>query len=103
MQLGVEGMTNVNIGSGGDADIGIGTDSEPYGIENTWESPGIQDVYLVDAQTGEREMLMERVQGMGVSLSPESSNRIGCWRSVQDSLPWLPIWRCKKMAQENWS
>jgi dienelactone hydrolase len=63
-------MPGVSIGVGGDADIGIGTSSDRYGIENTWESPGLQDVYFVNLETGERELFMERVQGVNLSLSP---------------------------------
>lgn len=62
---------SVTVGSRGDADVGLCNDDRPYRIMDSWESPGFNDVYLVDVRTGERERILTRLRG-SASLSPGS-------------------------------
>lgn len=48
----------------------FGRDTRAHGIESSWESPNFADVYLVDLDSGERTLFLERTQGQP-SFSPE--------------------------------
>jgi dipeptidyl aminopeptidase/acylaminoacyl peptidase len=69
VQLADLSLTQVQVPDGGTAPLGLGRDTERYGIEGSWESPNFSDVYLVDLDTGERTLFLERSQGFP-SLSP---------------------------------
>lgn len=61
-------MPNVTISDRGDGDWGLASTSYAYRVQATW-SPGISDVYLVNAKTGESKKLLERFEG-NASMSP---------------------------------
>jgi len=69
VQLATEEVPTVNVGRHGDADLALGSSNMPYRIESSWESPGFNDIYLVDVNTGERTKTIEKLQG-SASLSP---------------------------------
>jgi hypothetical protein len=71
VQLATADMPSVSVGVHGNADLAVGTSDLPYRQLVSWDSPGYQDVYLVDVQTGERELVLEKTQAR-VSLSPEA-------------------------------
>ena len=71
VQLATANMPTVSVGIHGNADLAVGTSDLPYRQLVSWDSPGYQDVYLVDVQTGERELVLEKTQARA-SLSPEA-------------------------------
>jgi hypothetical protein len=83
VQLADPDMPTVNVGARGDADVAIGSASEPYAVEASWE-PGWSDQYLVDVRTGERTLFRERTQGF-VQLSPTA--RYAFWYDT-DTQSW---------------
>jgi hypothetical protein len=72
VQLADLDVTEVTVGMDGDADVAIASTNMPYRQEISWESPGFNDIYAIDVNTGEREMLLERLQGRGAELSPDA-------------------------------
>lgn len=69
VQLADEEMPEVSVGSEGNAGVALGISDVPYQIEDSWESPGFVDLYLVDLATGKREKIAERHRGFA-TLSP---------------------------------
>ncbi len=69
VQLATEEVPRVDVGQHGDADRALGSSNMPYRMEMSWESPGFNDIYLVDVNTGERTKAIEKLQG-SASLSP---------------------------------
>jgi dipeptidyl aminopeptidase/acylaminoacyl peptidase len=76
VQLADERVPAVTVGARGDADVALGTASEPYSIEASWDSPNWSDQYLIDVRTGERTRIRERAQG-SAELSP--GGRFAAW------------------------
>ena len=73
VQLADKEMPDIQLVADGDADLALGTSNVPYQQRISWDSPGYQDVYVVDVRTGDRQMVLEELQGYGVSLSPETN------------------------------
>ena len=69
IQLGAPDMPDVARTRDGESDFLLGTTDVPYRQELSWDGR-YRDAYAVDAGTGERRRLAERVRGGGVSLSP---------------------------------
>ena len=70
VQLGAPDMPDVARTRDGDSDFLLGSTDVPYRQELSWDGR-YRDAYAVDAGTGERRRLAERVRGgRGVSLSP---------------------------------
>ena len=70
VQLGVPDMPDVARTRDGGSDFLLGTTDVPYRQELSWDGR-YRDAYAVDAGTGERRKLAERVRGgRGVGLSP---------------------------------
>jgi dipeptidyl aminopeptidase/acylaminoacyl peptidase len=70
VQLATPDVPSVNLGASGDADLALSNTGVPYRMLISWESPGFNDVYLVDVNTGERSRVIEKLQG-NASLSPD--------------------------------
>lgn len=70
VQLEDESLLSVSVGDGGNSDVALGSDNQPYRQLRSWDSTH-RDIYLVDVTTGEREQIIERLRG-GASLSPEA-------------------------------
>ncbi len=62
VQLADESTPTVTVGTKGDADLGIAVTNMSYRQEISWDSPGYNDVYVVDVTTGERRLVAERIQ-----------------------------------------
>ena len=69
VQLADPSLPSVQVGADGDAQVAVGSDPTPYGVEASWESPNPRDLYLVEVETGERRLLVERARG-GAAVSP---------------------------------
>jgi len=69
VQLADEELPGVRIGAEGDAPLGLAQTSVPYENPFSWEYPSLSDVWLIDVETGERELVMEAVQ-VRAELSP---------------------------------
>jgi len=65
VQLADEAMPSVQIGSDGDADYAVANTDVPYAIEDSWDTPGYVDVYLIDVRTGYATKVLERHHGFG--------------------------------------
>lgn len=69
VQLADETVHQVRTSLKGDGQYAIGTDGYKYQKLDSWEAPYSQDVYVVDVNTGERELVLPKKQH-SVSLSP---------------------------------
>jgi dipeptidyl aminopeptidase/acylaminoacyl peptidase len=69
VQLADEGLPEVEVSQKGNGRLAFGMSDVPYRQEISWESPGYDDVYVVDVENGSRTMLLERLQGRA-ALSP---------------------------------
>jgi dipeptidyl aminopeptidase/acylaminoacyl peptidase len=72
VQLATQDVPGVTLGAEGDADVAVGNSNLPYRMLISWDWPSYWDVYFVDVRTGERELLLQKTQGM-VSLSPKGT------------------------------
>ncbi len=88
VQLGTEELENVGVGNNGDADVALANDDKPYEMVNSWESPGFNDVYLMDVATGEKELVVQRLQSRA-SLSPRAKY-ITWWDGAQQAMFSMP-------------
>ncbi len=70
VQLADLDVPEVAVGTDGDADVAVAATEMPYRKEISWDSPGYNDVYLIDVRTGERRLVLERLQSRGPELSP---------------------------------
>jgi dipeptidyl aminopeptidase/acylaminoacyl peptidase len=69
VQLATLEVPTVSVGQEGDADLALGTSNLRYRLLTSWDSPGYNDVYLVNVNSGERWQVIEALQG-NASLSP---------------------------------
>jgi len=76
VQLADEDLPTIEIGTEGDADIAVGATDLPYRRMIQWDIQVYNDVYLIDVETGERELVLEQERGGGFGqafqLSPDS-------------------------------
>jgi len=70
VQLATHEVPTVSVGQDGDADLALGSSDVPYQMLVSWDSPGYNDIYLVDVASGERSLVLEKLQG-GADLSPD--------------------------------
>ncbi len=70
VQLATADMPDINVRDG-EGDAFLGQSNLPYRQQISWESPRFGDYFIVDAETGERRMIMEGFQGGGVQMSPD--------------------------------
>ncbi|RMG63774.1 MAG: S9 family peptidase [Bacteroidetes bacterium] len=61
-QLGTETIHRVDLLDEGESDWALGTDSRRYDRFMSWEYPHYRDLYLIDLQSGEATLALERVQ-----------------------------------------
>ena len=69
VQLATVRMPTVTVADSGDGDVGLAVTNMPYRQEISWDSPGYNDVYVVDVNTGHARMLLEGLQG-SAQMSP---------------------------------
>lgn len=67
--LGDENIPRVVTDREGIANVFLGYGSTPYLLESTWAGFSLNDLYLIDAQTGSRRMIEQRAESQ-VQLSP---------------------------------
>jgi dipeptidyl aminopeptidase/acylaminoacyl peptidase len=72
VQLADLGVPEVTVGMDGDADVAIAATEMPYRKEVSWDSPGYNDVYLIDVNSGDRRMVLERLQSRDPQLSADA-------------------------------
>jgi dipeptidyl aminopeptidase/acylaminoacyl peptidase len=82
VQLASPELSSVNVSQQGEGRLAVGSDSRAYDLMGSWESPNFRDVYLVDVETGERELVNEASQA-NASLSPDE--RYLTWYEPADS------------------
>lgn len=87
VQLATKDMPSVTIGAKGNADIALGNSNMSYRLEISWESPRYYDAYIVDVKTGNRQMVLEKVQD-SPDLSP-GAKYITWWD--RDELAWFAM------------
>ena len=66
----------------GNGDVAIGTNRQPYMKRMSWEMPPYRDVYLVDVNTGERELFKKEIQS---HIDISSSGKYFFWYAYADS------------------
>lgn len=74
----------------GNADFALGSTNKPYEILSSWEGTSYRDIYLVDAKTGNKKLLLEK-QPATAELSPAGKyliyyeNGDSTWNTLQIS------------------
>lgn len=74
------------------------SDPTPYHKERSWESPWARDVYLLDINTGERELLFEKLMGRAL-FSP--MGKYVYWFNQEDGSWWLMDLKKRKRTHLN--
>ena len=69
VQLATQDIPEVSVGAEGEANIALGKSHLPYRMLESWDSPGYQDVYIVNVRSGKSERILQRLQG-NAQLSP---------------------------------
>lgn len=70
VQLGNKNIPEVHVGNKGEAPVAVGTSHLPYRQLISWEYPEYNDVYLIDMQSGDHELVLTKLQ-YTARLSPE--------------------------------
>ena len=80
VQLADEQMPNLTTVQRGKGELEIGTSVKPYRIQSSFEAGSYSDVYLVNVNTGERRLVLEKYRGSALrsvhgsdGLSPEGN------------------------------
>jgi dipeptidyl aminopeptidase/acylaminoacyl peptidase len=81
VQLASEQLENVMADPRSKSDVAIGLDRNKYEILASWDTPGFQDVYLVDLNTGKQKLVLEKLRGNAM-LSPEGKYLVW-WEAEQ--------------------
>ncbi|MFQ5606130.1 MAG: prolyl oligopeptidase family serine peptidase [bacterium] len=82
VQLADENVPDVEIGDEGNANIALGISNMPYRRLISWDWPAYYDIYIINAQTGSRRLVRQKLQGRA-KLSPEANYLT--WWDRQDS------------------
>lgn len=82
IQLGDEQLPKIVPTRFGNGDMALGYDDQPYIRSTSWSGKRIQDVYLVDVNTGERALLQQAIESQH-GLSPDG--RYFYWYAPADS------------------
>lgn len=69
VQLATRAIPDVVVADSGDGDLGLAVTDMPYRQEISWDSPGYNDVYVVDVNSGSARMVLEGIQA-SARLSP---------------------------------
>jgi len=71
VQLADKEMPNIEVGSHGNLDIGLGWSNLPYQPQISWDSPRSYDVYIFNVVDGSKEKVLEKIQ-YRPRLSPQA-------------------------------
>jgi dipeptidyl aminopeptidase/acylaminoacyl peptidase len=71
VQLASVDLPDVSVGSDGDAEVALAASNVPYRHRISWDTPGYNDVYIVDVETGARRLLYREMQA-SPQLSPDA-------------------------------
>ncbi|MFO8234005.1 MAG: prolyl oligopeptidase family serine peptidase [Bacteroidales bacterium] len=82
VQLADEQVRNVEPVLKGNGDVAIGTNGQPYLKQTSWNSPSYKDVYLVDINTGKKELVKEKIQSY---IDISTGGNYFYWYSFADS------------------
>ncbi len=83
IRLADENVKDITTGFKGNGRYALGFSEDPYLIETSWKDASYSDVYLVDMETGKRELQLKRHDGP-VSLS--TTQKYLAWYNKNDSL-----------------
>lgn len=83
LQLADDLIKKTSTGYKGNGRYLLGFHEESYQIESSWKDANYRDVYLIDSETGDRELLLQKHDGP-VSLS--TSQKYLAWYNKNDSL-----------------
>lgn len=93
VQLGNEDLPEIRLSNEGNGNQVLGISNKPYRIKMTWDTEPVNDVYLVDAQSGKREKIANAISGTP-NLSP--MGKYVYWYSLGDSA-WM-AWNIAKQS-----
>ena len=75
-------IKNVKIRNKGNNKFAIGIVSEKYAKSTSWDVPGISDYYIINTETGERKLVLNKAKS-GLYISP--SEKYLYWYNIEDS------------------
>ena len=70
IQLADETVESVRANPRSPADVAMGSDNKKYAMMTSWDSPRREDIYLVDINSGEKKLAIEKLGG-NASMSPD--------------------------------
>ncbi len=82
VQLADEEIRNIRTGFKGSGKWALGIDRKPYEKLSSWEAVGYHDGYIINIETGEREMVVNK-KSYTITLSPNTKYLI--WYEILDS------------------
>jgi dipeptidyl aminopeptidase/acylaminoacyl peptidase len=82
IQLGDENLERIKIDTKAKGKLSLAFNDKPYRKMLSWESSRYRDVYILDRQTGERKLILEKVAS-SISLSPKQN--YVAWYNIADS------------------
>lgn len=69
-QLEDKDLPSISIDRRSSSDLALGISDMPYRKRLSWDRPGLQDTHLINLETGERSLILEKSRAKG-KLSPE--------------------------------
>jgi len=82
IQLGDENLKRIRIDTKAEGNLSLAFNENPYRKLLSWESSRYQDVYIIDRETGVRNLILEKATS-SVSFSPEQN--FVAWYNIADS------------------
>lgn len=91
-------MRTVITGFKGNGRVALGFADEHYLVETSWQGRRFRDVYLINNETGETELLLKKVAGQ---ISLGTTGKYIAWYSETDSLWMTMILKNKKITRHS--
>ncbi len=87
VQLGDSALPSPSLPADKDGPLAMATDDRSYAISHSWAYPWLEDIWVIEVETGDRSQLIQG-QGYGASLSPQGqflvywNGKDRTWRSM---------------------
>ena len=94
VQLGDSALPSPSLPADQDGPLAMATDDRSYAVSHSWSFPWLEDIWVMEVETGERRQLVKG-QGFGASLSPQGQFLV-YWNSKDRS--WLSMNTAQKQV-----